>query len=235
MPNVLGVVMDVDVFSDVPVEAAESGLDTDFSHLLESGHAQAVGELVERRYAWRGYKGTTLSAQREDALTICSASQGDHIVGTIAVRFASPRGFNAETCFSTELAELREGGRVLCEFTRLAMDEEVRDNKRVLARLFHLAYLHGHRLGGCDMVVIEVNPRHVAFYRRMLGFTVRSEVRMNPSVDAPAVLMSLDLHTAHSLIASLGGRPELASTTRMLYPFFYGIEEEEALLRRLRQ
>jgi len=228
--------MDVDVFSDVPVSAAELGPDTDFGHMLEQrGRVEAVGELIERRYAWRGYKSTRLSALREDALTVCCASQGERVVGTIAVRFASPRGFNAEACFAPELAELRDGGRVLCEFTRLAMDDEVRDNKRVLARLFHLAYLHGHRLGGCDTVVIEVNPRHVAFYRRMLGFTVRSESRMNPTVGAPAVLMSMDMHAGRSLIASLGGRPELSATTRMLYPFFYSAVEEQALLHRLKQ
>jgi len=229
--------MDVDVFSDAPIAVAEMALGSavGVEHLFEHGHSEAIGDLVERRYASRGYKSTRLSALREDALTVCSASQGDRVVGTIAVRFASPRGFNAETCFAPELAELREGGRVLCEFTRLAMDEEVQNNKRVLARLFHLAYLHGYRLGGCDMVVIEVNPRHVAFYRRMLGFAVRSEVRMNPLVDAPAVLMSMDMHAGCSLIASMGGRPELASTTRMLYPFFYGAEEEAALLHRLKQ
>ncbi|MBV8605490.1 MAG: long-chain N-acyl amino acid synthase [Pelomonas sp.] len=229
--------MDVDVFNDVPTAAAGLALDsiTDVAHRLEHAQAEAVGALVDRRYAGRGYKCTRLSALREDALTVCSASQGERVVGTIAVRFPSPRGFNAETCFAPELATLRAEGRVLCEFTRLAMDDEVRDNKRVLARLFHLAYLHGHRLGGCDMVVIEVNPRHVAFYRRMLGFTVRSDVRENPLVGAPAVLMSMDMHAGRSLIASLGGRPELASTTRMLYPFFYSAAEEETLLRRLKQ
>ena len=40
-----------------------------------------------------------------------------------------------------------------------------------------------------DYVVIEVNPRHVRYYERMLGFEVIGPERMNPRVEAPAVLL----------------------------------------------
>ena len=69
----------------------------------------------------------------------------------------------------------------------------------------------------------------------MLGFKVLSEARLNPRVNAPAVLLSLDLLHAREQIACFGGAPELASQTRTLYPYFYGGEEEAAVLGRLRQ
>lgn len=191
--------------------------------------------LVARRYADRGYINSQLSAHSEDALTICSAFDGARTVGTIGVRFESARGLNADAVFGDELAALRAQGRRLCEFSRLAVDHDARDNKQVLARLFHLAYLHAHRLGGCDTLVIEVNPRHVAFYRRMLGFEVVGEARLNPRVNAPAVLLKLDLVWGKDQVANFGGRPELSGTTRTLYPYFYGEEEEAALLLKLRQ
>ena len=112
---------------------------------------------------------------------------------------------------------------------------EARDNKPVLARLFHLAYLHAHRLDGCELLVIEVNPRHVAFYRRMLGFQVRSEARLNPRVNAEAVLMTLDLVWGSQQVERFAGQPELASTTRTLFPYFYPAAEEASMLLKLRQ
>jgi len=191
--------------------------------------------LVARRYAERGYLCQDLSTHIEGAVTICSAFQGACTVGTIAVRFDSAQdGLAADRVFPEELAAMRASGASLCEFGRLALDHQVSDNKQLLAHLFHLAYLHAHRLAACDLLVIEVNPRHVPFYKRMLGFEVRSEARLNPRVQAPAVLMSLDLAHAREQIARLGGQPERVAETRSLYPCFYGEAEEAALLRKLR-
>lgn len=198
-------------------------------------YQDCASRLVARCYADRGYINNQLSVHTDDAMTVCSAFQGERTVGTIAVRFESNRGFNADLVFGRELAELRSGGLRLCEFTRLAVDHDARDNKPVLARLFHLAYLHAHRLAGCELLVIEVNPRHVAFYRRMLGFQVRSEARLNPRVNAEAVLMTLDLVWGSQQVERFAGQPELASTTRTLFPYFYSAAEEASMLFKLRQ
>lgn len=198
-------------------------------------HQEGSEALVARRYGARGYSNTELSTRNEAALTVCSARQGERIVGTIAVRFDSEAGFNAEATFAEEIQALRVRGHEICEFSRLAVDEDIADSKRILAQLFHLAYLHGHRLAGCRTLIIEVNPRHVAFYRRLLGFEVCSEPRMNWRVNAPAVLLALDMYKGSEWVATYGGCPELAGSTRMLYPFFYGAEEETEILARLRQ
>ncbi len=199
-----------------------------------SDHRHGAYSLVARRYAERGYICKDLSTHSEGHVTICSAFEGAATVGTIAVRFDSEQGLNADAVFAEELAGLRAGGQSLCEFSRLALDHHVSDNKQLLAHLFHLAYLHAHRLAGCRLLVIEVNPRHVPFYKRMLGFEVRSEVRLNPRVNAPAVLMTLDLSHAHEQIGSFGGNPANAAATRTLYPYFYGTAEESAILLKLR-
>jgi len=195
---------------------------------------QARG-LVARRYADRGYLCKDLSTQADGAEIICSAFDGLTTVGTIAVRFDSPQGLRADAIFGEELKALRAHGNSLCEFGRLALDHHVCDNKELLARLFHVAYLHAHRLAACKTLVIEVNPRHVPFYRRMLGFQVHSEARLNPRVNAPAVLMTLDLVWGSEQVGLYGGRPASASSTRTLYPYFYGVEEEIALLAKMRQ
>ncbi|WP_204307488.1 N-acyl amino acid synthase FeeM domain-containing protein, partial [Klebsiella pneumoniae] len=91
---------------------------------------------------------------------------------------------------------------------------------------FHLGYLHAHRRARCDRLVIEVNPRHVAFYRRWLGLLPYTTPRHNPRVDAPAVLMSLDFNTIRDRIALLGGQPEKMATQRSLYPLFWDTATE---------
>ncbi|WP_310387928.1 N-acyl amino acid synthase FeeM domain-containing protein [Roseateles sp.] len=201
----------------------------------EAGHYSGAQNLVARRYAERGYISSDLSTHADGSVVVCSAFDGLATVGTIAVRYESEQGLNADAVFGPELSELRAGGQSLCEFSRLALDQHVSDNKALLARLFHLAYLHAYRLGGCELLVIEVNPRHVAFYRRMLGFKVSAEARLNTRVNAPAVLMTLDLRYADEQIGCLGGSAANGAPTRSLYPYFYGSDEEVAILAKLRQ
>ncbi len=72
------------------------------------------------------------------------------------------------------------------------------------------AYLHAYKMQGIELLVIEVNPRHVPYYRRMLDFKVCSDVRTNTHVHAPAVLMSLELRHAEHQIARFGGHPSMS-------------------------
>jgi hypothetical protein len=83
-------------------------------------------------------------------------------------------------------------------------------------------------------LLIEVNPRHEGFYRRMLGFELFGAMRGDPRIGAPAVLLRLNLEHAQSEIARLGGNPDLASVTRSLYPYAFASREEVLIERRLR-
>lgn len=205
-------------------------LNSDFGSL----EGDALG-LVERRYSDRGLAVSRerYSSRNEDGDIVCTARDGDRIVGTISVRFDGPGGLNADLLFGAEMAEWRAAGVTLCEFGGLAVDKHSHHPKRVLAQIFHLAYLHAHRKARVARLVIEVNPRHVAFYRRWLGLLPYTTARHNPRVDAPAVLMSVDLAEAREQIALWGGRPELLATARCLYPLFWDEATEAAMLAKL--
>ena len=205
-------------------------LNSDFGAL----EGDALG-LVERRYGDRGLAVSRerFSSRNEDGDIVCTARAGDNIVGTLSVRFDGKGGLHADALFAEELAEWRDAGITLCEFGGLAVDKHSHEPKRVLAQIFHLGYLHAHRRARVDRLVIEVNPRHVAFYRRWLGLLPYTTARHNPRVDAPAVLMSFDFATAREQIALLGGRPELVSTARCLYPLFWDEATEAAMLASL--
>src|SRR4030095_2870272 len=99
------------------------------------------------------------------------------------------------------------------------------------AALFHIAYIQARRIGTCTDLVVEVNPRHVRFYERMLGFRVFGPARVDPRVQAPATLLHLDLGHAEAEIAKFGGKPELAVQVRSLYPFFFSSRGEAGIER----
>jgi hypothetical protein len=191
--------------------------------------------LVQRRYTERGLaaQGERFSSRHEGDDVVCTAHDGDRLVGTLTVRFDAAGGLNADLVFGAELAPWRAAGVRLCEFGSLALDRQAGDARRLLAQVFHFAYLHAHRRAHCERGVIEVNPRHVAFYRRLLGWLPYTTARHNPRVGAPAVLMSFDLATVRGNIALWGGRPELLAQARCLYPLAWDRATEDAMLARL--
>ncbi len=197
------------------------------------GQRGSASVLINRMYAHRGYLSSGLPAAPAPTRITLVACEHEHTIGTITIEFDSPARLLVDELFAQEAGQLRAAGRKLCEFTKLAMDSVVR-SKRVLASLFHVAYIYAHRIKGHDDLLIEVNPRHVRYYENMLAFTVAGPARPNPRVNAPAVLMRLDFALAHDQIERFGGRPQEAKTNRSLYPLFFSVAEEAGIVGRLK-
>ena len=197
------------------------------------GHRSSARILVNRMYAWRGYLSAKENeeARSRHKITLV-ANEHDLTVGTITIGFDGSEGLVVDELFRAEAEVLRQDRALLCEFTKLAVDGAVR-SKRVLASLFHVAFIYAHEVRGCDRILIEVNPRHVRYYERMLGFEVRGQERLNPRVDAPAVLMSLEMAHARHQIDCFGGRSDLVRVERSLYPYFFSVAEEAGIIHRL--
>lgn len=196
------------------------------------GRRNRASYLIKQRFAWRGYTVSNLSGQLANQITL-SAFDDDQTIATITVGVDSSFGLGVEALYPDEVQGLRSANRRLGEFTRLAVEHMVR-SKAVLAAIFHIAYIYAYRIRGCTDVLIEVNPRHVRFYRSMLGFEKCGEERIDPRVSAPAVLLRLELAHAEAEIARVGGRAELADQLRILYPLFFSSAEERGIESRLR-
>jgi hypothetical protein len=199
------------------------------------GKRSSANILVNRMYATRGYhsaKPANAAPMQVPSRMTLMASDHEAIIGTITIGFDTGDGLLVDELFGAELDAARAAGRKVCEFTKLAMDSVVK-SKRVLASLFHVAYIYAHRLQGFDSLFIEVNPRHVRYYEKMLGFVVSGPERLNLRVNAPAVLLCLDFFHAHDQIAHFGGRPELSGNERSLYPYFFSVQEEAGIVGRL--
>jgi hypothetical protein len=150
---------------------------------------EAARRLVAERYAWRGYVDPTSdSADDGRAITLVAENGASTVVGTLTVRLDGPQGLRVDENYPEQVSALRAEGRKLCEFTQLALAAEA-DTRAVLSTLFGLAYCLGTALNEVTDVLIEVNPRHVEFYRRLLGFVVAAGERLCERVQAPAVLL----------------------------------------------
>ena len=147
--------------------------------------------LVQARYSWRGYltPGDDVPAGCEGrcAVTLI-AETGGATVGTVTIGLDGPHGLLADQSYAEEVSALRAQGRRVCELGRLALAEQA-DTKTVLSILFSLAYGVGKAVQDVTDVFIEVNPRHVAFYRRVFGFVIDAGERFCERVQAPAVLL----------------------------------------------
>ena len=198
------------------------------------GQRAAASMLIDKMYSRRGYDTGFLSDVDEpNRITLTASDDDGSTLGTIAVGVDSDAGLLVDELYRDELDRARGQGRVVCEFGKLAVDSE-RASKRVLASLFHLAYIYARLLHDATDVFIEVNPRHAAYYRRMLGFEPAAETRICARVNAPAVLLRLDLAHAGREIARVGGQAELARGERSLYPFFFSEREQGGIAERLR-
>ena len=198
-----------------------------------AGQRSSANILINRRYSWRGYEVPSLQDDDNLARITLVASDEDTTIGTLSVGFDGAGGLLVEELFPREVLALRDSGRSICEFTKLAMDA-VLGSKRVLASLFHVAYIYAYRVKGFDCLLVEVNPRHVRYYEKILGFKVMGLERTNRRVNAPAVLLGLDFAHTEEQIGKFGGQPQLSVTERSLYPYSFSVDEEAGIVGRLK-
>lgn len=151
---------------------------------------RAALELIKSRYAWRGYL-VPRENPTSSELTLVATQHGS-AVGTLTLRFDGPARLRADESYGEEIDAVRSEGRSVCELGRFAVAPQAQ-SKAVIAALFGRvrAIVRGRR--DVTDVFVEVNPRHVAFYRRGFGFEVAAEGRLCPRVLAPSVLLRLEV------------------------------------------
>lgn len=198
-----------------------------------AGLREAAGLLLRKMYGWRGYDVEPATEHVPNRITLFAETAG-LTVGTMSLCLDDPAlGLPADENFRDKLDGLRAQGRRLCEPSRLAIDKDV--TKRVFAALIHISYIYSHNIHGYTDYVIEVNPRHVMFYKRMLGFRDFGGERNCSRVGAPAVLLRLELEYMGEQIHKFGGQMENAPGERTFYPYFFPLRDEPGITTRLQQ
>ncbi|MES2740012.1 MAG: long-chain N-acyl amino acid synthase [Pseudomonadota bacterium] len=197
------------------------------------GRREAASLLIKKMYGWRGYSVEPGSSPALNTITLF-AETGGSTVGTMTLCLDDQvNGLPADDNFRDKLDDLREQGRRLCEPSRLAIDKGV--SKRVFAALIHISYIYAHNIHRYTDYVIEVNPRHVMFYKRMLGFRDFGGQRECTRVGAPAVLLRLELEYMGEQIRKYGGLMEQHGGERSFYPYFFPTWDEPGITDRLKE
>lgn len=187
-------------------------------------------ELINRRYAWRGYGSDHKLSGRQHETTFAARFDG-MLIGTVTLAADSDRGLGVDATFPEEMKFFRrKSGARLCELKKLAMERGT-PSKPVLASLFHFVFMYGtNNFLGSDLL-IEVNPRHAPFYHKMLGFQPVGAVKTNLSVNAPSQLMWLAVNDIEAAINEAAGDPNNAT----LYKYFYSRDFEDSIVRQLNE
>ncbi len=187
--------------------------------------------LINSMYAWRGYATYSTAALQEPSNCVTlEASTGKKVFGTLTVAIDSAEGLFADELYRSEINILRRTGRKVCEITKLAFNPKY-SSKEVIASLFHLAHIYAHNIHNATDILIEVNPHHVGFYQRRLGFQQIGEPRICARVNAPAILLRVSTNYVASQISKHAGFHD--TSEKSLYSYFFSAAEVRGLTNKM--
>jgi hypothetical protein len=221
----------------VPAEAGEPA----FKILVAADRAtrERAYRLAHRIYSECGYAAEDEAAMcispydaQPQTLTLLAIDDQGREAGTLTVVADSPEGLPSDEIYKSELDELRARKRRMVEFTRLAIDSEYAHHRALLVHLMDFASVYTRALSFTD-IMIEVNPRHATYYRRMLKFVIAGPERPCPRVEgAPALLLRLDMSlqaTELERAAALRGRNSTLNNGS-LYAYFHPLHEHPPIV-----
>ena len=155
--------------------------------------------------------------------------QDDVPVGTVTVIPDTILGLPADAVYKTELGILRDSGRNPVEVGSLAVLASRNKDRTVVTTLFDVLSLYSRDITGATDLVMTVNPKHERFYKRMLLFERIGDEKEYEKVEAPSILMRLDLERQREAIRwehHEGPLPVWHEGKHTMYRFFSSIAEE---------
>lgn len=174
--------------------------------------------LIKYMYSSRGYETKTAStfAHNPNQFTFL-VTIGDTAVGTVTLGIDSNEGLLADELYQEELNTFRRKSRTVCELSKFALDP-VHSSKEMIASLFQVTYAYAYKIHKATDFFCEVNPRHATPLKRMFGFRQISKIRTCIRVNAPAVLLHLELDRIRIQISSLKKTNKI--NEKAIYPYF---------------
>ena len=168
----------------------------------------------------------------EDTLTLLAEDMNGNECATISLVFDSNRGLPCDEIYGSETRELRARECKMAEVTRLAIDDSFPGARKLLLHLFNQCYIFARIVRGRSDLLVEVNPRHVNYYQRLLHFDVAGPERPCSRVQgAPAILLRLNLPKIEAEIKGTGCTNGRDRDGRRLHPYPYSKSEENELAR----
>ncbi|PTN08622.1 N-acyl amino acid synthase FeeM domain-containing protein [Nitrosomonas aestuarii] len=163
-------------------------------HIVNSlKHRIKANTLIKRMYASRGYqtKNATIFPSTPDQITFATFV-GEIIIGTVTLKKDSTNGLLADELYGEEINLFRKNGKKVCELSKFALDPQY-TSKEMITSLFQVTFLYARNVLNATDFFCEVNPRHSGFHKHVFGFQASGEMRTCPRVNAPAILLHLEL------------------------------------------
>lgn len=127
-----------------------------------------------------------------DTTILIVQDQNKQVLGTVTLVFDSESSLPCKQLYPKEVKFLYSQGAKLTELSRLAIARDSRYSKEILLLLINYLMIYSQINKTCNGLIIQVNPRHVAYYQKLLDFTIIGEEKSCRRVkDAPAVLLHL--------------------------------------------
>ncbi len=161
---------------------------------------QQALELVHENYVRCGYMEPAASGLRIHkhyalpSTRTFVATLRDQVISTVSLFFDSKLKLPLDDLYGDKLDPFRKAGLRIVEVGMLAdRREALTRGLDMVLRLMKHAFWEAASQGAQEMVIV-VNPRHAAFYSRLLCFETLGDERSYQSVGgAPAVLLRLNL------------------------------------------
>lgn len=196
---------------------------------------EAVFRLGYQVYLKKGYIKSNASewmvqnydSHSETAILIVQDMQ-KNVVGSVTLVFDGGTRLPAEKIYGNELNTLRKQNEKIVEISRFVIDPQYRNSKEILVLLFNYLYIYSYHVKGSSCLVIEVNPRHTAYYQELLHFKPIGTEKPCPSVQsAPAILMYVPLKHGQDEVIRISQNMESEKSNRSLYTYFIKPEQQQ--------
>jgi len=201
--------------------------------------AYALAHRVYHRMGYVTGEGNSLCVSLHDTsshtLTLLAQDSAGNDCATISLVFDAKEsviGLPCDEIYRNEVDALRRAGCKLAEVTRLAIDDQCSGAKELLLHLFNQCYIFARIVRQQTDLLIEVNPRHVAYYQRLLRFRQAGPERSCARVQgAPALLLRLNFDEIEATVKHSGCTEGRDATGQRLHPYPYSQPEEMAIAR----
>lgn len=151
-----------------------------------------------------------------DNTTVCIAvDQNDHVIGTASVLFNHDNDIPCSELFDIDQIVNEKS---TAELTRLAINDQCKFGLQVLQEMYVFLYFYSKRNFNVDSFLIEVNPRHVMFYEKKLGFAkIRDGVPCPRVRGAIAVLLESEFEVFKAINQ---GKPVKNKKLKYIYNYY---------------
>lgn len=171
----------------------------------------------------------------EETVILIVQDKNKKIIGSVTLVFEENCKLPSEKMYRDEIKNIKNEGHRLAEISRLIIHPDYRNSKEVLLLLFNYLAIYTYRVKKYSCLIVQVNPRHISYYKLLLKFKEVGNQKISPIVNnAPAILLSLTTDTYKHEMENLKGNIIFHRKERSLYPHFLKSEQEKLVVQYLK-